>query len=231
MKLLPALFLALLGSCVLSANAFAANPFLSASDDKPISAKFAGTEWSDAIGSKDLPLSARVVTTRIAQASWGSIFKVSFENVVSRAKDRREIPPVYFVATDDEIALLNEEKPEDAAKKLAADAKAPAFDPADVRGISQGTRKSSDTLTETNITVKGDRCTYQWSHNSGHFATIVWQKGVGLIEFAQGYGARKDGFRLKRAGGAAKGKGIDTRAGSERQRIEHPTSPSLPFVD
>jgi len=207
MRLLPALFLLLLGCRALSTDALAANPFLSASDDKPVSAKFAGTEWGDEIESKDLPLSARVVITRIAAAPWGAIFKVSFENIVSRAKNRREISPVYFVTTDDEIALLNEEKPEDVAKKLAADANPPKFDPADVRGISKGTRKSSDTLTETNITVKGDRCTYQWSHNSGHFSTIVWQKGVGLIEYAQGYGARKDGFRLKRAGGAAKGKG------------------------
>src|SRR5579862_2458866 len=156
MKLLPALLLALLGCFALSANALAANPFLSAPDDKPVSAKFAGTEWGDEIGDKDLPLSARVVTTRIAHAPWGLIFKVSFENIASRAQNRREISPVYFVTTDEAIALLNEEKPEEAAKKLAADAKAPAFDPADVRGISKGTRKSSDTLTETTITVKGD---------------------------------------------------------------------------
>jgi hypothetical protein len=190
----------LLGCCVLASHALAANPFLSTPDDKPVSAKFAGTEWGDEIGSKDLPLSANVVTTRIAQAPWGAIFKISFDKIGSRAQAKREISPIYYIATDDEIVLLNEEKPEDAARKLAAEPKPPTFDPSYVHGLSKGTRKSSDTLTETNIVVKGDRCTYQWSHNSGHFTTIVWQKGVGLIEYAQGYGARKDGFRLKRSG-------------------------------
>ncbi|MEI9895127.1 MAG: hypothetical protein WDN28_14865 [Chthoniobacter sp.] len=75
--------------------------------------------------------------------------------------------------------LLNEEKPEAAAQKLAAEAKAPAFEPGDVHGISKGTRHSEDTLTETKITVQGNRCTYEWTHNSGHFTTIVWQKGPG----------------------------------------------------
>lgn len=36
------------------------------------------------------------------------------------------------------------------------------------------------------------------SHNSGHFTKIVWKRGVGLVEYASGYGAHADGFRLKR---------------------------------
>ena len=58
---------------------------------------------------KDLPLSAKVVTTRIAQAPWGFIFKISFENIVSRTKPPCEIGPVYYIVTDDEIVLLNEQ--------------------------------------------------------------------------------------------------------------------------
>ena len=196
--LLPAL--AGVAWCV---TASAANPFLSATDFKPVSARFKGTEWGDEIGAKELPLSARVVTTRIAQASWGAIFKISFEDIVSRAPNKREISPVYYIATDDRIVLLNDDHPEATAQQLAAQPKPP--DPAEpnyVHGISSGSTKSVDGLTETNLTVKGNRCTYQWSHNSGHFQTIVWQKGLGLVEYAQGYGASKDGFRLKRGVGA-----------------------------
>jgi len=36
------------------------------------------------------------------------------------------------------------------------------------------------------------------SHNSGHFTKVVWKKGVGLVEYAAGYGAERDGYRLKR---------------------------------
>lgn len=205
-KHLRSLLLVLLACGVLSARALAANPFLFAADDKPVSAKFTGTEWRDDNGDRDLPLSARVVTTRIAQAPWGSIFKISFEDIVSKADPKRELRPVYYIATDDEIVLLNEQDNEAAARKLAAQDKAPTFEPGDVQGISKGSRKNSDKLTETNITVKGNRSTYQWSHNSGHFTTIVWQRGVGLIEYAQGYGARKDGYHLKRASNPGKDK-------------------------
>jgi hypothetical protein len=191
--------------CSFLGNVLGANPFLSTIDDKLASAKFTGTEWGDEVGSsKDLPLSAKVVTQRIASAPWGSIFKISFEGIVSRAPQKREIGPVYYIVTDDEIVLLNEEKPEEAAQKLGAEAKAPAFEPSYVHGISKGTRKSTEGLTETHLTVKGDRCTYEWTHNSGHFTTIVWQKGVGLVEYAQGRGAREDGFRLKRASSTGK---------------------------
>ena len=35
-------------------SAHAANPFLNAQDDKPVFAKFRGTEWSDDIGEQDI---------------------------------------------------------------------------------------------------------------------------------------------------------------------------------
>jgi hypothetical protein len=198
MKIAVLLLVAFLRCGLFPANSHAANPFLSVPNDKPVSAPFRGTEWGDEIGPKDLPLSAKVVTTRIAQAPWGAIFKISFENIVSKADPKRELQPVYYIVTDDEILLLNEEDNMAAAQKLAAEAKPPTFDPTYVQGISKGTRKSSDKLTETSIVVKGNRCTYSWSHNSGHFTTVIWQKGVGLIEYAQGRGARADGYRLKR---------------------------------
>ena len=193
------LLICLLATLVLSTGARAANPFLNAPDDKPVAANFKGTEWGDEIGPKDLPLGARVVTTRVAQMPWGAVFKVSFDDIASRAKPRRTLPPLYFIATENEIVLLNEEKPDEAVRRLSALSNAPKFEPADFYGISQGTRTHEDgTLAESTIAVKGDLCTYQWSHNSGHFTTVVWKKGVGLIEYAQGRGARADGYRLKR---------------------------------
>jgi hypothetical protein len=38
--------------------------------------------------------------------------------------------------------------------------------------------------------LKGDLCIYEGDHPSGHFKKIVWKKGVGLVEYASGYGAR-----------------------------------------
>src|ERR1700747_1132751 len=96
-------------SMLFAASAIAANPFLNAKDDNPVSANFRGTEWNDENIEGEIPLTARVVTTRIAQMPWGAIFKIEFVDLKSSAKQKREILPQYFIATDDLIMLLNEE--------------------------------------------------------------------------------------------------------------------------
>src|SRR5437867_13278662 len=96
-------------STLLPVCVYAANPFLNAQDDKPVSAKFRGAEWGDEIQQNEIPLTARVVTTRVAKMPWGAIFKIEFTDLKSRAPQPRKIEPEYFVVTHDRIALLNEE--------------------------------------------------------------------------------------------------------------------------
>jgi hypothetical protein len=182
----------------LAVSVYAANPFLDAKDDKPVSAKFRGTEWGDEIQQEEIPLTARVVTTRVAKIPWGAIFKIEFTDLKSRAPKKREIRPDYFIVTDERIVLLNEEDNEAAIKKISALDEAPTFENGDVRGITSGKLNYEDGPWTTTIEIKGDECTYLSSHNSGHFTTIIWKKRVGLIEYANGYGAHADGFRLKR---------------------------------
>jgi hypothetical protein len=110
-----------------SVSADAANPFLDAKDDKPVSAKFRGSEWSDDIQEEDVPLTARVVTTRVEKMPWSAIFRIQFTDLKSRAEKQREIRPDYFIVTDDQIVLLNEEDNDAAAKKVSALAKPPEF--------------------------------------------------------------------------------------------------------
>jgi len=181
-----------------AAPVYAANPFLDALDDKPVPAKFRGTEWSDEIQEEEIPLTARVVTTRIAKMSWGAIFKIEFTDLESRAKKTRQIRPDYFIVTDERIVLLNEEDNDAAVKKISAMDKAPTFEDRDVRGITSGKLNYEEGPWTTTIEIKGNECTYLASHNSGHFTKIVWKKGVALFEYASGYGAHADGFRLKR---------------------------------
>ncbi len=185
-------------STSLAVSAFAANPFLNAPDDKPVSAKFRGTEWGDEIQQDEIPLTARVVTTRLASMPWGAIFKIEFTDLESHAPKRREIRPDYFIVTDNRIVLLNEEDNEAAIKKISALDKPPTFEEQNIRGITSGKLNYEDGPWTTTIEVKGNECTYLASHNSGHFTTIIWKKGVGLIEYASGSGAHADGFRLKR---------------------------------
>ena len=189
---------------LLGVSAYAANPFLDAPDEKPLSAKFRGTEWSDDIGEEDIPLTARVATTRIAKMPWGAIFKVEFTDLKSGAEKQREIRPDYFIVTDDRIALLNEEDNDDAAKKISTLDKPPDFEPNDIYGITTGNFEHLEGKWKTTIKLKGDLCIYDADHPSGHFKKIVWKKGVGLVEYASGYGAHADGYRLKRTATAQK---------------------------
>jgi hypothetical protein len=177
---------------------YAANAFLNASNNQPISAKFRGTEWSDDIGEKDIPLTATVVTTRIAKMPWGALFKIEFTALKSSAEKQREIRPDYFIVTDDRIVLLNEEDNDAAAKKISALDKPPAFEPNDIYGISSGSFEHQEGEWKTTVRVKGDLCIYEANHPSGHFKKVIWEKGLGLVEYASGYGARADGYRLKR---------------------------------
>jgi hypothetical protein len=190
------IFLFMLG--VLCAPCFAINPFLP-SGAPPATMKFQGTEWNDDYAPKDIPLTAKVVTKQVAKTAWGGVFEISFEDLKSKASQKREIPPLYFVVTDEVIALLNEEKIDEAIQQIAALEMPPAFEDGDIYGISHGAKKFVKPPAQTTITAEKDTCTYLYSHESGHFTKLVRKKGAGIVEYGQGYGARKDGFRLKRA--------------------------------
>jgi hypothetical protein len=185
-------------SILVSAPAYGANPFLNAPDDKSFSAKFRGTEWGDEIQEEEIPLTAHVVTTRLAKMPWGAIFKIEFTNLESRAPKKREIRSDHFIVTDERIILLNEEDNDAAVKRISAMDKPPEFEQDEIYGITSGSFNHEDGIWKTTISVKGDLCVYDSSHPSGHFKKIVWRKGVGLIEYASGSGAHADGFRLKR---------------------------------
>lgn len=186
-------------SILFAASVYAANPFLVASNDEPVTANFAGTEWGDNISRGEIPLKARVITRRLAKMSWGAIFKIEFVDLKSRATEARKIDPEYYIVTDDRIVLLNDEKIDKAIGRISAMEKAPEFEPGNVYGIASGKFNREEGPWTTTIEIKSHRCIYLASHNSGHFKKIVWKKGVGLTEYSMGYGAMADGFRLKRA--------------------------------
>ena len=186
-------------SVLLPVSVYAANPFLDAKGDKPASAKFHGSEWGDEIQGHEIPLTGQVVTTRIAKMPWGAIFRIEFADLKSHAEKQREIRPDYFIVTDEWIVLLNEEDNEAAAKKISALDKPPEFERGEIYGITSGSFDYEDGLWKATIRLKGDLCIYDSSHPSGHFKKVVWKKGVGLVEYASGYGAHADGYRLKRA--------------------------------
>src|SRR5437764_15156080 len=145
-------------SMLMSASVLAANPFLDAKDDEAVSATFRGSEWGDEIQKHEIPLTARVVTTRVANMPWGAIFKIEFTDLKSSAPQKREIRPDYFIVTDDRMVLLNEEDNEAAVKKISAMDKPPAVEPGEVYGITTGSFNHEERLSKTTINLKGALC-------------------------------------------------------------------------
>ena len=186
---------------LLTVSAYSANPFVDAMDDKPVSAKFRGTEWGDNIDEGEIALTARATTTRIAKVWWGAVFKIEFSDLRSRAPEPRKISPDYFIVTDERIVLLNEENNGAAVKTVSGMDQPPAFEPSDIYGITNGSFSHEDSLWKTTVKLKGDLCIYDSNHPSGHFKKVVWKKSVGLIEYSMGSGAMANGFRLKRTAG------------------------------
>ena len=71
-------------SIFLSVTTYAANPFLNAPDDKPISAKFRGTEWGDDIGQQEIPLTAQSSDN----ASGKNVVGRDFQNRIHGSENR-----------------------------------------------------------------------------------------------------------------------------------------------
>jgi hypothetical protein len=185
----------------------AENPFLNAKADMPAVANFKGVEWNDEYEEEEYLWSTRVTTRRLATAKWGAFYKVTFDQITTKAPSHREMRPLYFFTTNDLIVLFNEQNPEEEIVKLAAQEQPPKIESTNIYGLSKGTRKVAETdVSEAKLAVKGDQSTYVWTHGSGHFTRATWQRGIGLVEYAQGYGARKDGFTLKREAPTTKNK-------------------------
>jgi hypothetical protein len=179
-------------------EAYAANPYLNAIDDKPHSVWFHGTQWGDGrfddpdTNGEKVPLTAKVVTTRIAKTDWGGIYKIAFENIKPPG---RKFKPDCYAVTDDYIFLINDI--DVTVKSLSMSKTPPPYTKDFVRALNKGSLNFVDGLWTTEVKVKGDICTYNCHHNSGHYATLTWKKGVGLIGCASNYGAQADGYSLK----------------------------------
>jgi hypothetical protein len=112
--------------------------------------------------------------------------------------DARKMLALVQKAVDEVAVLLNEEDNEAAVKKISAMDKPPESEPSEIYGITGGSFDHEDGLWKTTIRLKDDLCIYDTSHPSGHFKKVVWKKGIGLLEYASGYGAHADGYCLKR---------------------------------
>ena len=150
-------------------SAYAANAFLDALDDKPLSAKFRGNEVERRRSRELKTYPAPDMTKRVANMPWGAIFKIKVTVSKSHAKKTPQIRPDYFIVTDKRIVLLNEKDNDEAVKKISAMDKAPMFEERDVRGITDGKLSYEDGPWTTTIEIKGNECIYRASHNSGRF--------------------------------------------------------------
>lgn len=181
----------------LASTLVAANPYLDLANEVPITRRYSGKEWGDEMmvpeGKDGLPFNARVTTQRIAVLPWGAVYKVTVAHQGSR-----EIGPYHFVTTDDEIGFLANDDIEGKIRKLQSVKTKPKFAKSDLCALSAGALKISKPPWTTEITIKGNTCTYRaWHEGAGHFERFVWKKNSGLVAFGVGRGARQDGYELE----------------------------------
>jgi hypothetical protein len=180
---------------LLALSALGANPYLDLKDDQPVAAPYTGTEWGDEIEApteEGAPLRAEVTMQRLATMPWGQVVRITFV-----PKGSRTVQPLHLLVTDHEILELASETMDREVKAISEMKQQPRFEKSDVRALSRGSLTFEDAPWSTKVTVKDGVCTFLASHPSGHFTKFVWKKGAGLVEYAQGQGARADGFRLK----------------------------------
>lgn len=189
-----------LALCCLALSALpliAANPYLDLPNDELLVRRYVGKEWSDDMiipeGKDALPFNAKVMTQRIATFPWGAVYRVTVGN-----QSTRQVGPYHFVATDEEIAFIIDQDVAGKIRMLQGLKAKPNFAQSDLCALTRGTMKKVNPPWTTEITVKGSTCIYRsWHNGSGHFERFVWKKGVGLVGFGAGRGARQDGFELE----------------------------------
>ena len=146
------------------------------------------------------PCSQRESSRCVLPRCRGAQFSKSNSPISNRARHRGvKSGRIISSSQYERIILLNEEDNDAAVKKISAMDTPPTSErgryPRDHQRKVELRRRSVDDddrdqrLTSALILA---------SHNSGHFTKVVWKKAVGLIEYASGYGAHADGFRLKR---------------------------------
>ncbi len=131
--------LALLG-LMLPSMGWAENPFLNAKSDAPVSVKFKGTEWNDEYEKDVYRVEHAGDDQTGGDGEMGLFFKITFDQITTKAPKPRDMRPLYFLATDNEIFLVNEEKPDEAIARFASQDAPPKFEPDDLYGLSKGSR-------------------------------------------------------------------------------------------
>jgi hypothetical protein len=188
----------LLALPALACAAFAANPYLSLPDEKPVTREFTGKQWDnekeDSPG--DTPLTAQVTTVRLEKMEWGEIYRITFKTNPAAAAE--QIGSYYLLVTDNEILRLDSEDMDREIRVIRAMKKQPKFEKADVLALSKGKIRYSEGPWTTEVKISGATCSHTaWHDGAGHFSTCVWKKGAGLVEIAAGRGADLSGYRLK----------------------------------
>ena len=187
------------GFLLIAPCARAENPFLWMKSGTPEVAEWSGTEWYFQIhksAKEERPCAANVSCRRIAKMSWGQIVRYRFT-----LPGELELDPLYFLVRDDVILDLTDDDVVYLIGTVATMKSAPQYEPKDVRALVEvGTHQASDEPWSSTVTTTSDTSTYLATHPSGHFSKLVWKRGVGLVEYSTGNGARKDGLRLQAGG-------------------------------
>jgi hypothetical protein len=172
-------------------------------------ARLEGTCWNDgSAGGKDQPLSAEVSLVEVATGAWGRAVEVR----LATTPKSRVIPPLRWVETPNGAIYTAADGENWSASVEPASLLIPASAQDTLTfALPDGPKQNAHSQQwqrgpwqmSTRLNRGGDIAQHLAEHASGHFTTIVLQRGVGVLRLGMGSGAHQDGWQLNRTWPAA----------------------------
>ncbi len=165
---------------------------------------------SEPVEKGELPVKATLTVTEVAPLTKGKIYELKFvilgEEVDPSFKETKLYlwvtnEAIYYFSPPDnfdykEFVIDNRFDDLAYAKMLEETGQLPSDEETLIRCYDTNMNIQDDPG-ETQILIENDICTYNTHHNSGHFTKYEWKIDEGLVYYASGYGAAREGMRLR----------------------------------
>lgn len=202
--------------------AAADHPFLPLKEEAAES-DFTGEHWNDDWKEHQAPLAAHLSVRQLAEFPEGRVVEISLQTKGKPRHEQAFAPQQWLLTPDGSISRVDVGEQSAALEKWKASGHVPPPEPDDLLCPPQDESGYFTTVAESTeadvVKVHVTAQQWQWArqpwttrvttddgstveflseHPSGHFSKIVWRRGVGILELAQGSGAGQSGWRLYR---------------------------------
>lgn len=155
---------------------------------EPEGRMFEGREWKN--NGPHLKVGATLTVTLLRRFADSAVYRMTFVIQPLNGKYPPHDAILYvLVARNDLFGLLKEEAE-------SHDDLSSFGDRSRLRGSSSSS-EFQEGMWHSTVTSDGAFCEYSSVHQGGHYSCMKWQNNRGLVEYSFGYGAERDGLKLR----------------------------------